>query len=133
MSRHSFMNILGGIAPLPSGLWPHPPGQAVQTGCLCISAAVACVRLGVAAMAILAICLGAGPALAQKHGGTLRVYISANPSSLSILEEVSFTTVMAAGPVFNGLVVFDPMKPIGGIDTGYSRACRELVVERERH
>jgi len=24
---------------------------------------------------------------------------------------------MAAGPVFNGLVVFDPMQPIGGIDT----------------
>jgi peptide/nickel transport system substrate-binding protein len=37
--------------------------------------------------------------------------------SLSILEEVRFTTVMAAAPVFKGLVVFDPMKPIGGIDT----------------
>src|SRR5262249_23613531 len=103
------------------------------TGCLCICAAVACVSRVVAATAVVAICLAADPALAQKHGGTLRVYISANPSSLSILEEVSFTTVMAAGPVFNGLVVFDPMKPIGGIDTGYSRACRELVVERGRH
>ena len=69
------------------------------------------------AAAMFVICLGALPAAAQKHGGTLRVYMSANPSSLSILEEVSFTTVMAAAPIFNGLVVFDPMKPIGGIDT----------------
>jgi peptide/nickel transport system substrate-binding protein len=69
------------------------------------------------AMAI-AICMAPPfPAAAQKHGGTLNVYISANPTSLSILEEVSFTTVMAAGPVFNGLVVFDPLKPVGGIDT----------------
>jgi peptide/nickel transport system substrate-binding protein len=57
------------------------------------------------------------PATAQKPGGTLQVYISANPSSMSILEEVSFTTVMAAGPVFNGLVVFDPAKPIGSLET----------------
>ena len=69
------------------------------------------------AAAMLVICLGALPAAAQKQGGTLRVYMSANPSSLSILEEVSFTTVMAAAPIFNGLVVFDPMKPIAGIDT----------------
>jgi peptide/nickel transport system substrate-binding protein len=73
-------------------------------------------RVGIVA-AMMAICFAVPPAAAQKHGGTLRVYISANPSSLSILEEVSFTTVMAAAPVFNGLVVFDPLKPIGGIDT----------------
>jgi peptide/nickel transport system substrate-binding protein len=73
-------------------------------------------RVGIVA-AMMAICFAVPPAAAQKHGGTLRVYISANPSSLSILEEVSFTTVMAAAPVFNGLVVFDPLKPVGGIDT----------------
>ena len=70
-----------------------------------------------AATAMVVACFAASPAAAQKQGGTLQVYISANPSSLSILEEVSFTTVMASGPVFNGLVVFDPMKPVGGIDT----------------
>jgi peptide/nickel transport system substrate-binding protein len=73
------------------------------------------VRFLAAAAAAVGIC--APPATAQKSGGTLQVYISANPSSMSILEEVSFTTVMAAGPVFNGLVVFDPAKPIGSLDT----------------
>ncbi|MDX2158819.1 MAG: ABC transporter substrate-binding protein [Hyphomicrobiaceae bacterium] len=71
---------------------------------------------GVAAV-IAAVGLAAEPAAAQKHGGTLKVYISANPSSMSIHEEVSFTTVMAAGGVFNGLVVFDPAKAIGSLET----------------
>ena len=48
---------------------------------------------------------------AQKSGGTLRSYVSANPSSLSIHEEATITTVMPAMPVFNNLVLFDPMKP----------------------
>jgi peptide/nickel transport system substrate-binding protein len=117
MSRRAIINSLEGMAWLASTRRPHQLGQIVGTGCLCICAAVACVSRVVAATAVVAICLAADPALAQKHGGTLRVYISANPSSLSILEEVSFTTVMAAGPVFNGLVVFDPTKPIGSIDT----------------
>lgn len=74
-------------------------------------------HLLVMAVAMFAICFLTPPATAQKPGGTFKVYISANPSSLSIHEEVSFTTVMASGPVFNGLVVFDPMKPIGGLET----------------
>jgi peptide/nickel transport system substrate-binding protein len=69
------------------------------------------------AAAAAALCLSAAPGEAQKQGGTLRVYISANPSSMSILEEVSFTTVMSAAPVFNNLVVYDPLKAIGGADT----------------
>jgi len=74
--------------------------------------------IGRAVFAAIAVCgVSTLPVAAQKRGGTLNVYISANPSSMSILEEVSFTTVMAAGPVFNGLLVFDPLKPIGGIDT----------------
>jgi peptide/nickel transport system substrate-binding protein len=117
MSRRAIINRLEGMAWLASTRRPHQLGKIVGTGCLCICAAVACVSRVVAATAVVAICLAADPALAQKHGGTLRVYISANPSSLSILEEVSFTTVMAAGPMFNGLVVFDPTKPIGSIDT----------------
>ncbi|MEZ5818383.1 MAG: ABC transporter substrate-binding protein [Hyphomicrobiaceae bacterium] len=67
--------------------------------------------------AVMALGLSSPQALAQKRGGTLQVYISANPSSMSILEEVSFTTVMSAGGVFNSLVVFDPAKPLGGLDT----------------
>ncbi len=74
-------------------------------------------RRSIAAMAVMALAASGLPALAQKQGGTLRQYISANPSSLSILEEVSFTSVMAAGTVFNGLVMFDPAKPVGSADT----------------
>src|SRR5437879_6567915 len=67
--------------------------RAFGVGC-----SVRCARYSVATA--IAICMASPlPAAAQKHGGTLNVYISANPSSLSILEEVSFTTVMAAGPV----------------------------------
>ena len=96
-------------AGLPLSVWARQLGR--------VGSCVARARHAVIATAILAACLAALPAAAQKQGGTLNVYISANPSSLSILEEVSFTTVMAAGPIFNGLVVFDPMQPVGGMDT----------------
>jgi peptide/nickel transport system substrate-binding protein len=118
MRLKSFVNVLDqGIAGLPSPLWAQRLATIARTGYLRICGSVGHASHAVAAIIIVANCLAAAPAAAQKHGGTLRVYISANPSSLSILEEVSFTTVMAAGPVFNGLVVFDPMQPIGGIDT----------------
>jgi len=74
-------------------------------------------RLPSIAAAAVALGLCTTPAWAQKHGGTLQVYISANPSSMSILEEVSYTTVMAAGAVFSNLVQFDPMQSIGSLDT----------------
>jgi len=63
------------------------------------------------AIAAAAMCLGlvlAPPAAAQKQGGVLRISLSANPSSLSIHEEVSITTVLPASPVFSNLVKFDP-------------------------
>ena len=56
------------------------------------------------------------PALAQKSGGTLRAYVSANPSSLSIHEEASITTVMPAMALFNNLVLFDPAVPRNSLD-----------------
>jgi peptide/nickel transport system substrate-binding protein len=62
-------------------------------------------------------CLLAVPASAQKSGGTLRGYTSANPSSLSIHEEASITTVMPAMAVFNNLVLFDPAKPRESFET----------------
>ncbi|MFM9941969.1 MAG: ABC transporter substrate-binding protein [Hyphomicrobiaceae bacterium] len=64
-------------------------------------------RLVVAAGAAI-LGLAVGSALAQKPGGTLRVSNSANPTSMSIHEEVSITTVQAAMPLFNNLVMFDP-------------------------
>jgi peptide/nickel transport system substrate-binding protein len=72
-------------------------------------------RVSLAAVLVL---LAAGTAaLAQKSGGTLRSYLSANPSSLSIHEEATITTVMPASPVFNTLVQFDPLKPLNSPET----------------
>ena len=50
----------------------------------------------------------AEPVLAQTSGGVLKVSNPANPSSLSIHEEASITTVQSSMAVFNNLVLFDP-------------------------
>jgi peptide/nickel transport system substrate-binding protein len=118
MKREEFITALAGAAArLPLPLWVRQLAKVAWMAVLGIGPPKGRARLMAVATAVFATCLAASPAAAQKRGGTLNVYISANPSSLSILEEVSFTTVMAAGPIFNGLVVFDPMKPVGGMDT----------------
>src|SRR5215813_599468 len=58
-----------------------------------------------------------GPAMAQKSGGTLRVYNSSNPPSASIIEEATIATAMAFSGVFNNLLIFDQSKPHNGLDT----------------
>ena len=60
---------------------------------------------------------GSVPAHAQKSGGTLRVYNTSNPPSLSIHEEGTIATVMPIMSVFNNLVMFDQAKPRGTLDT----------------
>jgi peptide/nickel transport system substrate-binding protein len=68
-------------------------------------------RIFMAAAARLAAALratAAGPALAQKSGGTLRVNHRDNPPSASIHEEATISTVMPFMSVYNNLVVFDP-------------------------
>lgn len=62
------------------------------------------------ALGLLAALACAAPATAQKPGGVLTVGNSANPSSMSIHEEVSITTVQSAMAIFNNLVLFDPAK-----------------------
>jgi peptide/nickel transport system substrate-binding protein len=52
--------------------------------------------------------LTAGPAFAQKQGGTLRISHRDNPPSASIHEEATVSTVDPFMAVFNNLVVFDP-------------------------
>ena len=61
--------------------------------------------------ALLIAGLGAGPVLAQKQGGILRMPLITSPASMSIHEE---STIAALGPmmgVFNNLVMFDQHVP----------------------
>src|SRR3982074_2109621 len=58
--------------------------------------------------ALLAASFAAGPSVAQKPGGILKIYMLDSPASMSIHEEA---TVVAERPmmgVFNNLVMFDP-------------------------
>jgi len=74
-------------------------------------AAIAC-----GALAALIGC-GAPAVLAQKQGGTLRVYQRENPPSASIHEEATISTAFPFSPLFNNLVKYDPQKPREGADT----------------
>jgi peptide/nickel transport system substrate-binding protein len=60
-----------------------------------------------AMMLALAAATGAGPALAQKHGGILQMLDFASPASMSIHEESTITAGIPMMGVFNNLVVFD--------------------------
>ena len=75
----------------------------------------ACLRL--TSLALLALACAAGPAAAQKQGGTLRIYHRDNPPSASILEEATVSVNMPFMPVFNNLVMFDPAKSHESADT----------------
>jgi peptide/nickel transport system substrate-binding protein len=57
------------------------------------------------------------PALAQKQGGTLRIYHRDNLPSPSIHEEATVSTVMPFMGVFNNLVVYDQGKKLNTPDT----------------
>src|SRR5581483_2761894 len=71
------------------------------------------------ALALLGFALAGAvePALAQKAGGTLRIYHRNNPPSTSILEEATVDVTVAYMGVFNNLVMVDPAKQHEGIDT----------------
>ncbi len=73
-----------------------------------------------AARAALALAVSAAiaqPALAQKYGGTLRIYHRDNLPSASIHEEATISTVAPFMGVFNNLVLFDQSKPLNTVDT----------------
>jgi peptide/nickel transport system substrate-binding protein len=57
------------------------------------------------------------PAVAQKRGGTLRLYHNDNPPSTSLLEESTIASVTPFAAIFNNLVVFDPHQPHESLDT----------------
>ncbi|MFM9938566.1 MAG: ABC transporter substrate-binding protein [Hyphomicrobiaceae bacterium] len=54
--------------------------------------------------------VGVPPALAQKTGGTLRIYNTSNPPSASLHEETTIAVVMSFMAIYNNLVRFDSTK-----------------------
>ena len=75
-------------------------------------------KLAGLAAASLAVVLSANvPAMAQKQGGTLRIYHRDNPPSASIHEEATISTVMPFMGLFNNLVLFDQHKKSNSMDT----------------
>jgi peptide/nickel transport system substrate-binding protein len=56
-------------------------------------------------------------ALAQKQGGTLRIYHRDNLPSASIHEEATISTVMPFMSIFNNLVIYDQAKKTNSPDT----------------
>ena len=72
-------------------------------------------KIGVALIAVAL--FAAGPAAAQKSGGTLRLYHNDNPPSTSLHEESTIASVAPFAAVFNNLVVFDPMQVHESLDT----------------
>ena len=81
--------------------------------------------------------LATAPAVAQKSGGTLRMYFADSPASMSIHEEATTSAVVPIMGVFNNLVMFDqhdpakqpairsvPTSPKAGLGT---RTARELT------
>ena len=63
------------------------------------------------AVAGVLIAAGAGPALAQKAGGTFRVQHWDSPASMSIHEEATYSTVVPMMGVMSNLVLYDQHKP----------------------
>src|SRR5215831_9768173 len=70
-------------------------------------------HLGAIAIAapILVALAAAGPALAQKAGGILKMYDPDSPASMSIHEEATIVSERPMMGVFNNLVMFDPHVP----------------------
>src|SRR3954467_10715658 len=75
------------------------------------------IRAVLAALSLVASVAGAGPAMAQKPGGILKVYFFDSPATMSVHEE---STIAGQGPamgVFNNLVMYDQHVPQAGLNT----------------
>ena len=69
------------------------------------------------ASSFLALVLAATPGLAEKQGGTFRIYHRDNLPSGSIHEEATISTVQPFMGVFNNLVMFDQAKKLNTSET----------------
>ncbi|HEX2336835.1 MAG TPA: ABC transporter substrate-binding protein, partial [Hyphomicrobiaceae bacterium] len=67
--------------------------------------------------ALLLTQLVALPAMAQKRGGTLRIYHRDNPPSASLHEESTVSVTQPFMAVFNNLVLFDQTKSVNSLET----------------
>ena len=70
------------------------------------------------AIALLALCFAAiSPAMAQKHGGTLRLQELDSPPSASLLEESTITVATPFSGIYNNLVKFNSATVHESIDS----------------
>ena len=67
--------------------------------------------------ATVALAIAAAPALAQKSGGTLKMYFQDSPPSASIHEEATTSTVVPFMGLYNNLVLFDQQIPQNSLKT----------------
>lgn len=75
-------------------------------------------RCGLLALgALAAVSTMIGEALAQKQGGTLRIYHRDNPPSASVHEEATVSTNLPFMAIYNNLVVFDQTKELNSVET----------------
>jgi len=65
------------------------------------------IRAVLASGLLLSVLSAGNPALAQKPGGTLRIYHRDSPASMSILAEATLSTSMPMIGVFNNLPLYD--------------------------
>ena len=79
-----------------------------------------------------AVLVAAGTALAQKQGGTLKIYVMDNPPSASIHEEATISTVMPFMGLYNNLVYFDPNKPKNALDSIIPELAKSWAWTRPR-
>ena len=86
-----------------------------------------------AVAAPLFVAVAAGPALAQKAGGILKMYNPDSPASMSILEEATIVAERPMMGVFNNLVMFDQHVAQNSLAIDRARSRHQLVVERGRH
>ncbi|MFN4088241.1 MAG: ABC transporter substrate-binding protein, partial [Alphaproteobacteria bacterium] len=78
--------------------------------------ALPCPMPRLAAIALAAIAVAAGPAGAQKAGGVLKAYHRDNPPSASIHEEATISTAQPFSAVFNNLLIFDQHVKTNSLD-----------------
>ena len=72
---------------------------------------------GVIGMAAAMLTIAAGSAMAEKSGGTLKIYHRGTPPSGSIHEEATNSTTNPYMAVFNNLVLFDQSVPKNSLDS----------------